>query len=496
MSNYIHDSIINQSYTDNPNFNDIIYIISDKIAYCKKCKKTITKNKSMRHYKESHLNIHEQCPFCGIKIKRLTPHLNNNCHKFKSFKKAEIESHKVLFFTNSVNNNIKKKPETTGGDINSKKKSVFFKPQIEKKDNISINMSDSLSISKELIKEYSNLFAKNYGDLYVFKSCQLGMGSHGCLNFGIEPKHNNYIAIKTYKDTNKIQFTKEVNILKRLEKYDIFPKVIKYDDSEELGFFLAQTLMGPNLKKILAFQNGFFDKKTILNIAIDLLLCLEKIHKEGIFHGDIKPSNIVWNCFSEDNNKPKIILIDFSCSIDNLSDVGNQKLIGNFSYGSLNQNTNNSIHPKDEIESLIYNLLFFCNVNLPWDDYYHKYKKYRCQECVNLKKNFLIEDNVLNDMKILPIIFNDIKRKTNKSTIDYNYYRKLILNEINEDKNIEKESKGRFIWEKKIKYIFFSPKKEKDFKETENNLFNILFEGFPKEVIKKVLMNYIIKNNI
>lgn len=255
--------------------------------------------------------------------------------------------------------------------------------------------------------------------------------------------------------------------------------------------------MGPNLKKLFFFQNEYFDIKTILNIAIDLLFCLEKIHNEGIIHGDIKQSNIVWNCFSEDNNnKPKIILLDFSCSIDNLSDLNNQKLIGNFCYGSLNQNANNSIHPKDEIESLIYNLLFFCNVNLPWDDYYHKYKKYRCEECLNLKKNFLLEDKDINDFKILTIIFNDIKRKTNNSSIDYNYYRKLFLNEINEDTNFERKSKGRFIWEEKIKNILFNPKKEKDFKEAENNLFNILFEGFPKEVVKNMLKNYFIKNNI
>ena len=102
------ESIINRSNANNPIFNDIIYMISDENAYCHKFNKIITKNKSIRHYKESQLNIHEQCPFCGIKIKRLTSHLNNNCHKFKSFKKSEIKSNKVLFFTNSVNNTIKK----------------------------------------------------------------------------------------------------------------------------------------------------------------------------------------------------------------------------------------------------------------------------------------------------------------------------------------------------------------------------------------------------
>lgn len=105
--------------------------------------------------------------------------------------------------------------------------------------------------------------------------------------------------------------------------------------------------MGPNLKKSI-----WFDNNTVLNIAIDLLFCLEIIHNEGIIYDNIKLTNIVWDCFSENYNKPKVILIDFIFSIDNLSDKNFQKSLGIFCFGSVNHNINNIVLPKDGIESL------------------------------------------------------------------------------------------------------------------------------------------------
>lgn len=51
-------------------------------------------------------------------------------------------------------------------------------------------------------------------------------------------------------------------------------------------------------------------------------------------------------------------------------------------------------------------------------------------------------------------LINDIKRKSNISLIDYSYYRKLIVNEIN-DTNIAKTKKGNIYFERKYKKNLF-----------------------------------------
>ena len=80
-----------------------------------------------------------------------------------------------------------------------------------------------------------------------------------------------------------------------VEKYDFFPKVIGFNNSNKNNLYIIQSLKGPNLKKLFFFMNKYFDPLTILNITSDLLICLSYIHKEKIIHADLKPSNYVWD---------------------------------------------------------------------------------------------------------------------------------------------------------------------------------------------------------
>lgn len=106
----------------------------------------------------------------------------------------------------------------------------------------------------------------------------------------------------------------------------------------------------------------------------------------------------------------KIILIDFSCAV-NLNEKTNYSKIGSNYYSSLNQNLKKIPNAKDEIESLIYTLLDLLNIDLPWlaDDI--KNKKIKKKIYVIEKTKFKIEEYLNLDIKILGLIFNDIKRK-------------------------------------------------------------------------------------
>ena len=60
----------------------------------------------------------------------------------------------------------------------------------------------------------------------------------------------------------------------------------------------------------------------------------------------------------------------------------------------------------------------------------------------------------------------------------------------------QRQKKEIFILKENIKKIYFKLIKGKNTKENENKLFNILFEVFPKEVVKNTLNNYFIKNKL
>lgn len=122
------------------------------------------------------------------------------------------------------------------------------------------------------------------------------------------------MAVKVYEKNHFNHFVKEVQILRKLEKYEIFPKIIK-QATYELGDYFDETLIGIDLYKLFKFENKFFNPITILNISIDILTCLSYLNEERIVYCDLKGDNFIWNCFDINNNESKIILIDFSCSV-------------------------------------------------------------------------------------------------------------------------------------------------------------------------------------
>ena len=63
-----------------------------------------------------------------------------------------------------------------------------------------------------------------------------------------------------------------------------FPKIYTFEESEETIPYLAEDILGPNLRKIYEFCERKIDIKTLCNIGIDLISCLNAIHQKGILH--------------------------------------------------------------------------------------------------------------------------------------------------------------------------------------------------------------------
>ena len=106
------------------------------------------------------------------------------------------------------------------------------------------------------------------------------------------------------------------------------------------------------------------------------------------------------------------------------------------------------------------------------------------QKIFGIKKKYLKDE-----LKIFKMIFNDIKMENEKNRIDYDFFNKLILQELNSLKN-NNEYQYRFNWEKEIKNIIINYIKTNDASEFENRICNDLFIGFPKELVFESLKQY------
>ena len=278
----------------------------------------------------------------------------------------------------------------------------------------------------------------NIGPYIYYKNYKLGYGSFGEVYYGTNRDSTDEYAIKIQEkgiDDDKVDtLCREVSYLETLENIEGFPKKIYFDQGFNMDDpdILVESLLGPSLDKLLKFNGKFFSLQTICQIGLEMIRRIRDLHNHKIIHRDIKPNNFVWGTFS--NLSPyldlnKIFLIDLGLSI-NYCDEFNEhfeyttgnNFIGTLRYASVNAHLGIRMSRRDDIESIIYVLIFLFKGYLPWQGVKAKTKSERMNAIKNIKNSTSIDELT----KDLPQLFNDILQKTKllkyKEMPNYDYY--------------------------------------------------------------------------
>jgi serine/threonine protein kinase len=228
------------------------------------------------------------------------------------------------------------------------------------------------------------------------------------------------VVLKVYKKDDLKSYFKEIAVFKAIHsvKADTknmqrpadlegFPEMISKKESNNQAEILMESL-GSNLRKILKqCAEKEFSKTTVYMIIIQLVSTtvhfllvffqikrLRVLHHCGFVHNDLKLDNIIVG-----QHDPNIIyLIDFGLSCKFLDETGNhikkdyiEKFSGNFLFASLNSCRGNNKSRRDDIQSLMYIMVYLLNKNyLPWCDFHKKFKN----------KNFEIKDFLRERLEI------------------------------------------------------------------------------------------------
>ena len=177
--------------------NDLFVELDEINVFCSICKLIIQDRSKKRHYKEKHLNITHICHICGEGVKRLTPYLDIHT------KRKEMDFN-IIHLSNKHD----------FSNLFSNDKSSFNKTG-----------TSYSTTNEQLLKLYEDDISPFYQDIFVFKSFQIGIGSHGVVNFGLSHKSYESLAVKTYEFNFSKYYSKEINALSKLEKYDFFQKL-------------------------------------------------------------------------------------------------------------------------------------------------------------------------------------------------------------------------------------------------------------------------------
>lgn len=128
------------------------------------------------------------------------------------------------------------------------------------------------------------------------------------------------------------------------------------------GFsFLLLPLYKISLVQILYNYPDFFTSMSVAAIGWNLLDVFEYMHLKGVVYRDTKPENIM---IGFDN---KIYLIDFGlCTQIRSKGTRATKLVGTVRYASINAHNGVGLCGKDDLESLMYVLVYLVKKSLPW----------------------------------------------------------------------------------------------------------------------------------
>ena len=276
------------------------------------------------------------------------------------------------------------------------------------------------------------------GDKYLlFSKEKLGKGAFGEVYLGLEKKTNNYVAIKIENSEVNNQLIQEALTLKYLQgcagipQYHFFIKNKNYN-------FLILDLLGPNLESVFEKMNNHFSLKTIIYLGIEMINIIENIHKRHIIHRDIKPENFVISLNKNLKNN-SIYLIDFGLSKrfrnpktgEHIPYKDGKNLVGTARYSSIYTHLGIEQSRRDDLEAIIYTLIYLFNGNLPWENLKAKNKEEKYQKILSKKINYSIEKLCESLPNFFPNILSYIRSLQFEEIPNYNYLKGFFIQELN-----------------------------------------------------------------
>ena len=364
-------------------------------------------------------------------------------------------------FINKSSNNIIK-PNIINNNINNLNNNI-----------IKYNPITEQQTAYETNSNKTEITIQEYGDYICNNENPIGSGSFGQVLYGKHKNTDLEVAVKVISsDTSAETIKKEINFSKQLQKINGFP-TIYYTCVYDKKNIIVESLLGPSLDKLFKYCGRQFPLKTVCLIGKEMVKRLENMHEKGILHRDLKPNNLTWGNYNSSynnisnnnsiiNNKYNkldintIFLIDFGLSCYYLeSGIGskhykiknNLSFVGTLRYASLNSHKGIRQSRRDDLESMIYILIYFLKGKLPWQDVKAKQKEERHKLITEIKSKVTIESLCENTPKEFAELLTYVKNLEFEETPLYTKFYAFFHNLIEKiDKDTIQEKNFSYIW--------------------------------------------------
>ena len=282
---------------------------------------------------------------------------------------------------------------------------------------------------KFLKKREEIILSKNYK---LFFDKKLGSGSFGEIYKGEEILTHKKIAVKCeIIQKNKTSLLKsEIEILKYLKGIKGIPKIYHYILSKNFNFMLFE-LLGPNISDIFHFCFKKFSLSTVLALGLQMLERLESIHSLHIIHRDIKPENFL---IGKNDKISTIYLCDFGLAKrfrdnktgNHIPYATKKHFIGTPAFASIYTHLGCEQSRRDDLESLIYILIYLGTGTLPWKGLKAKDKDEKYSKILSKKMNTNSEKLLKGLPNEFMIFLQTVRDLQFEQKPDYEYLKGLL----------------------------------------------------------------------
>lgn len=210
-------------------------------------------------------------------------------------------------------------------------------------------------------------------------------GTFGDVYQGVDVDTGAPVAIKVERiaktKARKRMLEKEQDVYDRLQGHAGIPNVLCRATTPEGEPVMVMEFLGPSLETLFRSKGGKFSVANCMNIAIQCIRLLHTLHTFTPYvHGDIKPNNFL---IGRGSDHGRVYMIDYGlaklyrhpttdahlpCSTKN-------GISGTARYISLNVHEGINQSRRDDLESLLYMLLYFIKRRLPWQGHQTATKK-------------------------------------------------------------------------------------------------------------------------